>query len=393
MCPHMGRRPPLGTLRERWAGLLFLVAGCQSEPSAPLGGLAAAGAQRTVTAGQAAAGLAEASGSGGSTATAGASAAGTGAGQAAASAGAAGPEATAGSSAVDATTRDPVADSGPAGEADAGSPTAQPVSCPPSALTPGVHEGRVEADGRERSYVLLVPSGYTGTEPVPVVVDFHGYGSSGRGQMGASGFRELAQEKGFLAVYPDGVGGSWHVNGCCGQAAQAGIDEIAAVRALVADVGTRVCVDPDRIYASGISQGGGMAHHVACLAADLFAAVAPVSSDIRTEPCEPVRPLSEISFRGTADRLSPFEGGPVGPPGMQYEAIGARPTLERWAQINGCTGPPQPSLELCEGYTACEGGVEVTLCTLPGGGHVLYDNPSDFDIAAAAWAMFERQTQ
>ena len=182
------------------------------------------------------------------------------------------------------------------------------------------------------------------------------------------------------------------MNGCCGQAAQEELDEIGAVRAILAQVIEQVCVDRRRIYASGISQGGGMAHHVGCLAADVFAAIAPVSSDLRTEPCAPSRPISEMSFRGTADSLSAYEGGPVGPPGMQYQSIGARSTLERWRMIDECTGTPETTLEICETYAECAAGVEVTLCSLPGAGHVLYTNPSGFDVAHAAWAMFERQT-
>lgn len=274
--------------------------------------------------------------------------------------------------------------------ADAAVPP-EPVTCPTPALPPGNHDGSVSSEGHDRTYVVHVPSNYTGDEPVPLVFDFHGYGSSGAGQMGASGFRELSDEHGFVAVYPDGVGGSWHVNGCCGQAAQEQLDEVAAVRAILAEVSARVCVDRRRIYASGISQGGGMAHHVGCLAADTFAAVAPVSSDLRTDPCAPARPISELSFRGTADTLSRYEGGPVGPAGMQYQSIGAQATLERWAMIDECSGTPETTLEVCESYTQCAAGVEVTLCSIPGGSHVLYSNPSNFDVAAAAWAMFERQ--
>jgi hypothetical protein len=81
----------------------------------------------------------------------------------------------------------------------------EPVSCPASVLPAGDHEGSVSHDGRDRTYVMHVPSNYTGTAPVAVVLDFHGYGSSGTGQMGASGFRELSDQHGFIAVYPDGA--------------------------------------------------------------------------------------------------------------------------------------------------------------------------------------------
>ncbi len=288
---------------------------------------------------------------------------------------------------------------------DAGSTPAQPdatpgeppattpmVTCPATPMAAGNANGSVMFGGHSRTYLLHVGRGYTGDKPVPLVFDFHGYGQAVSSQERASGFADLADEHGFVVVYPAGVGGSWHVNGCCGQAAAEMLDEIGAVREVLKDIQTKVCVDPKRIYASGISQGGGMAHHVGCLAADIFAAVAPVSSDLRTDPCQPSRPISEVSFRGTADALSAYEGGPVGPAGMQYQSIGAKPTLEKWKTINKCEGAPEVVDELCETYKKCEGGVEVSLCTIPGGGHALYTNPESFSLAGFAWKMFERQS-
>jgi poly(3-hydroxybutyrate) depolymerase len=242
-----------------------------------------------------------------------------------------------------------------------------------------------------RSFLMHVPPKYTGSVPVPVVFDFHGYGITGKQHSSISGFRELADREGFLVVYPEGVGGSWHVNGCCGEAATQKIDEIAFVHEVFAALKKEACVDTKRVYASGLSQGGGMTHHVGCLAGDIFAAVAPVSSDLRTEPCKPSFPISEIAFRGEADTQSPYEGGHVGPAGMDgYESIGAEATLERWKTIASCTGAPTTTNELCETYSTCAGGAEVSLCSVPRGGHQLYDNPENFDVAQTAWVFFKK---
>ena len=265
------------------------------------------------------------------------------------------------------------------------------VTCPATIKQPGDSNGTIEHGGHSRAYLLHLPRNYTGQKPVPLIFDFHGYGQPTSSQLRASGFADLSEEHGFAVVYPAGVGGSWHVNGCCGQAASEKLDEIAAVRALLDKLESEICIEPKRIYASGISQGGGMAHHVGCLAADVFAAVAPVSSDLRTDPCTPARPISELSFRGTADTLSAYEGGPVGPPGGQYQSIGAKATLERWRMINGCTGMPETRDQFCETYEGCKAGTEVTLCSITGGGHALYTNPASFHLAKYAWAMFERQ--
>ena len=274
-------------------------------------------------------------------------------------------------------------------------PVAEAPSCPTTEAPRSGNQTRmVPSNDRMRSYLLYVPQSYTGMAPVPVVFDFHGYSSSAQGQLGASGFRELADQEGFIAVYPEGVGASWHVNGCCGQAQQEGLDEIEFVRAIWDDVRKVACIDPKRVFASGISQGGGMAHHVGCLAADIFAGVAPVSSDIRTDPCMPSRPITEISFRGTADSLSPYEGGHVGPAGMDgYEAIGAKNTLEKWKTINMCTGTPVMMNDICETYTTCAGGSAVSLCSLPGANHILYQNASSLSVPKVAWELFTQHPQ
>jgi polyhydroxybutyrate depolymerase len=242
-----------------------------------------------------------------------------------------------------------------------------------------------------RSYLMYVPTGYKADAPLPLVFDFHGYSSNPQQQMSGSGFRELADQETFIAVYPEGVGASWHVNGCCGTAGEMKLDEIEFVRKIFEDVKKDACIDPARVYASGISQGGGMAHHVACLAADIFSAVAPVSSDLRTDPCMPAHPVTEISFRGLADSLDNYDGGHVGPPGMDgYTAIGAKPTLEKWKTINGCSGTTEKMDELCETYSTCQAGVAVSLCSIPGADHVLYQNAQGLSVPKVAWDLFKK---
>jgi polyhydroxybutyrate depolymerase len=221
------------------------------------------------------------------------------------------------------------------------------------------------------------------------VLDFHGNGSSGMQEQSGSGWQQKADREGFIVAFPDGVGNGWNVGNCCGRALSEKIDDVGFARAIVAAVSGAACIDPKRIYATGISNGAGLSHRLACEAADVFAAIAAASADLVTDPCTPARPISELSVRGESDTLVAYAGGNTGSTG--WYSPGAKGTLELWKTIDGCSGLPEKTLEYCETYRGCRGGVEVTLCSLPGTGHILYDNSLSFDVPEVAWDMFKRQ--
>ncbi len=276
----------------------------------------------------------------------------------------------------------------------AGTGASDVQSCPESLspLTAGDHTSTLTHGGRSRSYILHVPDGVRGTEPVALVFDLHGAGGNGRQQQGMSGWQAVADREGFLVVYPDGVDGYWNVDDtCCGTAGNEQIDDVGLIRAIIDELSADSCVDTTRIYVSGFSNGGGLAHRMGCDAGDIVAAVAPVDTDLRTQPCNATRPISMLEVRGLADSLEPYEGGVVGPVGGQYTSPGAVGSLELWADINQCTGTPTPIEEYCEGYSECGDGVETDLCSLPGVGHGSYNNSLNFRVAEVAWRMFERQ--
>jgi len=157
------------------------------------------------------------------------------------------------------------------------------------------------------------------------------------------------------------------------------------------------CVDPRRIFASGCSNGGGMSYKLACEAADVIAAIAPVDFDCvvgeNNVPscggCDPGRPITEVQFRATNDALVAYEGGPAPiPQGMDFP--GAEANLADWGQINQCTGAPQPVADntSCRTFPSCGAGVETTLCTQQGGSHC--GNYQSLDIVNVAWQAFLR---
>jgi polyhydroxybutyrate depolymerase len=265
-----------------------------------------------------------------------------------------------------------------------------PVTCSSPPLQSGDSQRSVLVGTRSRNYVLHVPPAYPGLQPVPLVVDFHGLGESAADERSNSPYPGALDAEGVLMAFPEGVEGpagrGWNVGPCC----VAGVDDVAFARALVADVQRVACVDPKRVYAVGVLTGGGMAHYLGCHAADVFAAVSPAAFDLleeNVEDCRPVRPISVVSFRGTADTRVPYAGGASTlVPGMPLTFLGAETTFEQWAEINGCNGAAAAADEHgCRKYTECEGGTEVVLCTKQGG----REEPGDPSVA---WPLLLRHT-
>jgi polyhydroxybutyrate depolymerase len=291
--------------------------------------------------------------------------------------------------------------SGTSTPSDAGSasgPAPAPPACPANpTLSAGETTQSLMLNGLNRSYLLHVPPGYTGTTPVPVVFDFHGLGGSGQQQRNLSGWAAVADREGFIMVYPNGSSNAWNVGRCCPPAADQGVDDVAFVRAMIERLKTAACIDTRRIYASGCSNGGGMSYKLACEAADVIAGIAPVDFDCvvgeQNVPscggCSPARPVTEIQFRATGDALVNYFGGPAPiPQGMDFP--GAEQNLSDWGEINSCTGEPQAVAgnAACQAFPACAEGVQTMLCTRQGGSHC--GNYTALNIANVAWEQFER---
>jgi polyhydroxybutyrate depolymerase len=309
-----------------------------------------------------------------------------------------GGSADAGTATKDATPTDVVRADADALAKDVASPDAtdaSPQTCTTAQVPPKAGDSTVtvQSGGRSRSYVLHAPSGLTAGTPVPVVIDLHGAGGNGKQQQGMSGFASLADKEKFLAVFPDGVDGYWNVDDTCrGTAGKQKIDDVGFLKAIVAKLNAETCIDPKRVYVSGFSNGGGLAHRMGCDAADVIAAIAPTATDLRTQPCTPARAISMMEVKGMADSLEPYGGGLVGPAGGQYVAVGAKESLRLWAVIDQCTDTTTTTIDTyCESHTRCADGVETDLCSLPNTDHSPYANSLGFNVASVIWKMFQRQ--
>jgi len=202
-----------------------------------------------------------------------------------------------------------------------------------------------------------------------LVLNFHGFGGSGRQQETNSHMTDEAERSGFITVAPDGTESPrrWHIYGRL----ENGYDEdFAFVRELIGHLSASLCIDSGRVYAAGMSNGAGMSSLLGCELNDLIAAIAPVAGTV-VPRCPDGRPVPVIAFHGTDDRLVPFEGGPSGRLGLPGR--GVRVNVRQWASHNGCdltvTSQRVAADVLLESYGGCRDGADVALYVVEGGGH------------------------
>ena len=165
------------------------------------------------------------------------------------------------------------------------------------------------------------------------------------------------------------------------------VDDLGFMRAIVEKTTTDGCIDRKRVYASGLSGGGLMAYRLACLAADMFTAVAPVSGADVTIPCTPSGPVSVVAFRGLMDTTVPYDGGMP----LQWYWPAAKADFDQFSQLDQCTGPISNTHGVCQTKAQCAGSADVTLCSIHGG-HILYDAAAGEGAAVpdVAWEIFQR---
>jgi polyhydroxybutyrate depolymerase len=218
-----------------------------------------------------------------------------------------------------------------------GTTAPQRVAVPPAAA----------AGARKRMFWLHVPAGYQPSRPVPLVLAFHGGGGTGTGMQQASGLSVLADQRGFLVAYPQGLNqghgrfpAGWDDSGPRDPYAD-GIDDGLFVSDVLNAVQAGYCVDPLRIAATGLSNGGGMAGYLACVLAGRIAVFAPVEGVFNqiAGGCHPARAAAILDVHVLTDPVAPYAGVPSrGSP--DYYAPSIPSWLRAWALRDRCrTGP------------------------------------------------------
>lgn len=256
------------------------------------------------------------------------------------------------------------------------SPPRASTGCSTSASAErGLREVALDVDGEARVYLLYVPDSLDLTQPAPLMISLHGFTSNMVEQKSWDELDQLAEREGFIAVWGQGTGfpRRW-VAGAVGLFGDSPKD-LHYISALIDDVGAQLCLDEARVYAVGFSNGGGMAHRLACQLSERIAAVGTQAGAYNDSlECAPQRGVPVIAIHGLLDPVVRYEGQDNGAFG------GITPSIPVWAQAwaerNQCTDTSETSDSntgvTTLSYSACEDDAEVRLVSVADGGHTWF---------------------
>lgn len=278
-------------------------------------------------------------------------------------------------------------------------------------LEAGLSARIVESSSVDRCYLVYAPAAHNPEEATPVIFSLHGFAGNPQGLRSITRWEPVADEEGFLVVYPHGS--SFPLRWNTQPAANiAHIDDVQFIRDMLADLSKVAVLDQARVYVTGLSNGATMADQIACALADQVAAIGLVAGKGEDPPetCQPSRPVPLIAFFGTEDPLEEMAEYPgwflklinVAPRINDRQLLPLQTWIDGWAQRNGCA--PTPETPPCTGdacttrYSPCLDDAEVWVVRIQGGGHtwpgganlaVFGKTSQDISASAAMWDFFQ----
>ena len=259
-------------------------------------------------------------------------------------------------------------------------------------------------DGIQRNYIVYIPEIYDGSSAVPLVLNFHGYGSNATQQMFYGDFRDIADTEGFLLVHPEGttfIGNQFWNVGFPGISST--IDDVGFTEALIDELANSYAIDLDRVYATGMSNGGFMSFLLACQLSEKIAAVASVTGSMTQDTfddCNAQRPTPVLQIHGTEDDVVLYNGNTL--------SIPIADVISYWVDYNNCETTPTtttlPDIDVSDGstvehsvYEDGDNGSTTEHMKVIGGGHTwpgsVINSPGtnqDIDASMEIWLFFSR---
>jgi polyhydroxybutyrate depolymerase len=264
-------------------------------------------------------------------------------------------------------------------------------------------------DGLKRTYLVHLPPQYDEERSWPLVFLLHGAGGNGEMFKAVTNMNEVADQEGFVAVYPNGTGLfnyvlSWNAGECCNYVAPFGVNDVEFIDRLTDELKKDYAVDPDRIYVAGMSNGGMMAYRLGCSLTDQLAAIGVVAASLSLEDCRPSGPLPVIVFHGKKDNVISLDGDKSTSWLVKFFGLNlnsASDSLSFWVKNNACSGGSQ---RIKKGkiekrlYLGCRKNADILLYIIDDAGHMwpggkkswfLSDRPSmEINASEAIWDFF-----
>lgn len=254
--------------------------------------------------------------------------------------------------------------------------------------TQGLSEHTLEVQGRERTFFVRLPPGHVARNPVPLVIALHGGGGVAAYLDSSTNFSlsARADAQGWVLIMPQGIAKGWNDGRAIvdrGSRARAGVDDVGFISALIDHAHSKYGIDRQRVFVTGISNGGAMSFRLALELSERIRAVAPVTMSLPTvhQHATPKRRVSVLMLNGTQDPLVPYSGGQIRVLGRDRgEVLSTDATLEWWAKADACTrrAAPRalPDVDPADGTRVhfeeregCADGTRVALYRVEGGGH------------------------
>ncbi len=261
--------------------------------------------------------------------------------------------------------------------------------------------GKIVSGGETRKFLLYVPPSYDSSVPTSLIISMHGFIEWPAHQQDISNWNDLADEYGFIVVYPQGTGFPLRWNA---SAQPDAANDVQFISDLIDQLSEEYNLDQKRIFANGLSNGGGMSYLLACDLSERIAAIGGVAGayHLSAEECTPPRPVPVIAFHGTADKIVPYEGTVDPRSNFAFPAISD--WAKTWADRNGCD---PTSIELPPNgevtgviYSGCSQNADVIFYTIHGGGHtwpggdsmpefIVGHTTQDIDASEEMWKFFQ----
>lgn len=267
-----------------------------------------------------------------------------------------------------------------ASEQDAAPVDAAPVDAAPDAAAPvdAAPDAAPPIGGADRRARIFAPSAAPPAEGWPILLVLHGFRSNPELTIGQFPFGRTADAHGWIVVYPRGLpdeDGFLHWDDF-GRVPEGPGDDVAHLIEVIDAVAARHGGDPGRVLVIGHSNGGAMAHHMACEVPERIIGFVNLSGGNPTDArCTPARWVTGVWAHGTADD-SVLYAGSAERPGVEAAAA-------RWGDWVGCaafedaepqvgyTMTPPDAPTAIRRWTGCPAGIAVERWRIDGAPHVL----------------------